>query len=293
MAARRKVDPLKAKAAKQKKIAIGGMVVLCLLVAVQGPKTMKMLQGPQPTTAAPAPTPAPGAPVTGTPATPVATPGTAAPAPGAVEPGAGAELALVADSDAAPAPEEGQLVTFERFASKDPFAPQAVAAPASGSAPALPAADAGDQGAGDQGSSSGSAGASGGGTAPGSGSSGGSGPVDGGFTPAPADGGSTGSGAPAPAAPSVAAATSISINGTAEDVAVDATFPAAEPTFVLVSHARDGKSVEIGVAGGSYANGEQTITLELGKPLTLQNTADGSRYELELLAVAGFAPPKR
>ena len=54
----------------------------------------------------------------------------------------------------------------------------------------------------------------------------------------------------------------------------------------------DGKSVEIGVAGGTYASGEPTITLELGEPLTLRNTADGSRFELELLAVAGFPLPK-
>ena len=69
--------------------------------------------------------------------------------------------------------------------------------------------------------------------------------------------------------------------------------PAADPVFVLESLAKDGKSVEISVAGGSYSNGKQTIKLQIGKRLTLQNTSDGSRYDLELLTVAGFVPPKK
>ena len=52
MAAKR-VDPLKAKAAKQKKIAIGGFVVLARVLAIQGPKTLKMLKGPRPSTPPP------------------------------------------------------------------------------------------------------------------------------------------------------------------------------------------------------------------------------------------------
>jgi hypothetical protein len=268
MAARKKVDPLKAKEAKQKKIAIGGMVLLCLLGAVQGPKTLKMLKGPQATAPAAAPAPTTPAPGTTTPTTTTTGPGTeAAPTGGA------ADLATVGDSDVAPEAEEGQLVTFERFASKDPFAPQAVVTPDAAPAPA----DGGD-----------AAGADGGAPAEDPEPS----PVDGGFTPAPGESGSAGGGSPTPAAPALAQLTSISVNGTAEDVEVEATFPAAEPTFVLVSLAKNGTSVEIGVAGGSYANGEQTIKLERGKPLTLQNTADGTRYELELLAVAGFPTPK-
>jgi hypothetical protein len=35
------------------------------------------------------------------------------------------------------------------------------------------------------------------------------------------------------------------------------------------------------------------MTLGLGKKITLQNTADGSRYELELEAVQGFPVPKK
>jgi hypothetical protein len=269
MAAPKRVDPLKAKEAKQKKIAIGGMAVLCLLLVIQGPKTLKMLKGPEPTPAAAPAAPNPVAPAPG------AT-GSAAGTAGAAAPGDVVDLSALADSDVAPVAEEGHLVSFERFASKDPFVPQADATPVPAPAPAAPTDDAQGDGAG--------------GATPGDAD-----PVDGGFTPAPREGseGSTGGGASAPAAPALAAHTSISVNGTAEDVEDEATFPADEPTFVLVSLAKDGKSAEIGIAGGTYANGGQTIELEVGKPLTLQNTADGTRYELELLAVAGFPVPKQ
>jgi hypothetical protein len=259
----KRVDPLKAKEAKQKKIAIGGAVLLLALLGFQGPKTLKMLQGPQPVTAptstAPTTTPVSGAPASG---------GTAA---GEVPPAAAPELSAVADSDLSPEVEQGQLATFQRFASKDPFAQQAEpveAAPPRVSDPkdgtekepvdtkddAKPAESAAD----------------------------GDGTTEGGFT----TGGST------PAGPEIAAATSISVNGVAEDVAVEGSFPKDEPTFVLVKVAKNGKSVEIGIAGGEYASGGETITLGLGKKITLQNTADGSRYELELRTIQGQPVPK-
>jgi hypothetical protein len=266
MAARKRIDPLKAKAAKQKKIAIGGMAVLCLLLVIQGPKTLKLLKGPEPTPVAAPAAPNPAAPV----------PGTDAPAPadGAVAPGGAVDLSSLADSDLAPVAGDGQLVTFERFASKDPFAPQAVVTP--NPVPAAPA----DEAEGDGGAEKATPGER-------------SGAVDGGFTPAPeGSDASAGGGSPTPTAPALASQTSISINGVAEDVELEKSFPEAEPTFVLVSLAKNGKSVEIGIAGGTYAGGGQTIELKQGGPLTLQNTADGTRYELELLAVAGFPVPK-
>jgi hypothetical protein len=55
--------------------------------------------------------------------------------------------------------------------------------------------------------------------------------------------------------------------------------------------AEDGKSVEVGIAGGQYASGGKTLKLVLGKTITLQNTADGSRYELALLSIQGFPLP--
>ena len=267
----RRVDPLKAKEAKQKKIAIGGAVLLLALLGFQGPKTLKMLKGPQAV-----PTAASTTPATTTPGvvTPAPTDGST-PAPGPVP-----ELASVADSDAAPEAEQGQLATFERFASKDPFVQQAEAsaAPTGGSDENSPPSDADQEGA-----------AAGEGAAPDDDSTAGGG-ATGGFTPTPG-----GAAPPAPEAPAeaqIAETTSIAINGVAEDVAVEAAFPKDEPTFVLVSVAKDGKSVQIGIAGGEYATGGETMKLELGKKLTLQNTADGSRYEIELRTIQGFPVPK-
>jgi hypothetical protein len=74
----------------------------------------------------------------------------------------------------------------------------------------------------------------------------------------------------------------ISTNGACEKVDLTGTFPGGADIFRLVSIARDGKSVEIGIAGGSYDGGQATATLELGKKLTLVNTADGTRYVIEL-----------
>ena len=91
----------------------------------------------------------------------------------------------------------------------------------------------------------------------------------------------------------LATETSVAVNGNAEIVKLDVPFPASTPTFVLVSVAADGKSVEIGIDGGEYANGGETLKLLLGKKLTLQNTADGSRFELELLSIQGFPLPKQ
>jgi hypothetical protein len=286
----KRIDPLKAKEAKQKKIAAVGGVILLALLGVQGPKTLKMLKGPsaEPPAAA-APTPVPGG----------STPTPAQTTTGTAEPAAVADLASVADSDVAPEAEEGQLATFERFSSKDPFVQQARPAgvPAAGEEGAEPDDD--------------PSGAESPATAPDDDSS--VGPDDGenGFTGGLTDeerglggsgsgsGGSSSDGSgpapasPQPSQPTIAEATSIAVNGVAEDVAVDASFPAGEPTFVLVSLAKDGKSVQIGIAGGEYAGGGDTMTLTLGKKLVLQNTADGSRYELELRAVQGFPLPRK
>jgi hypothetical protein len=275
MAAKR-VDPLKAKAAKQKKIAIGLVVLLVAVLAIQGPKMLNMLKGPQP--AAPAATgaggPAKGGPAVGGPAVggpAVGGPAVGGPAVGgpAAAPGTGAtaapaDLASVPDSDQPPVVDDGQLATFERFSSKDPFAQQAEPVVTRPAAKKPSTTDAAVDPAKDPKPATD--------------------PTDGGFT--------TGGGTPSEAA-TLATATSIAVNGVAEDVKVDVPFPVAEPTFVLVSVAADGKSVQIGINGGGYASGGETLKLLLGKKLTLQNTADGSRYELELRSITGFPLPSR
>ena len=274
MAAAKRVDPLKAKAAKQKKIAIGGTVLLVALLAFQGPKTMKLLQGPQPITPPAATTPTTTTPGTPEPATAAGAPPASAPVNGEAPATPAADLASVPDSDQAPVVDEGQLATFELFSSKDPFAQQAepvTATPAAAKPEEGKLED--DKPATDSSSGPASAGDGGTGTS-----------TDGGFT--------TGGTTPA-AAPELAAANSIAVNGVAEVVEVAAEFPAVQPTFVLVSVAADGKSAQIGIAGGQYANGGETLKLTLGKKVTLQNTADGSRFELELVSLKGFPLPKQ
>lgn len=97
--------------------------------------------------------------------------------------------------------------------------------------------------------------------------------------------GGGGSSAPpkAPPAPPTPPPTSavISVNGSSESVPAGANFPAANPMFELVSLTNT--TARIAVAGGSYANGAAAITLKVNKPVTLVNTADGTRYTIELM----------
>ena len=75
----------------------------------------------------------------------------------------------------------------------------------------------------------------------------------------------------------------ISVNGVREDVAIAGVFPKDEQLFRLVSIEDD--VAQIAIAGGTYQDGAPTVSLTMGKPLTLMNTADGTRYVLRLLAV--------
>jgi hypothetical protein len=230
-----------AKDARQKKIAIVGGVVLLALLAIQVPRTLNMLSSAP----APAPVPAEASPATVPAPAGAADPSSTAPAPSAP--------AVLVDSDPLPSRSPSHVVTFERFASKDPFVQQvspeppvavtpapvasAVAAPAPQIAAPTPQASA----------------------------------------PAPAP-----TAAPAPTrAPSGSVV--VEVNGKRETVALNGTFPQSDPTFRLVSVS--GQTAMIGLAGGAYANGVQTIALQAGKLLTLANTADGARYELRLVAV--------
>jgi hypothetical protein len=125
-----KFDP-KAKAKKQKIVAAVLGVVLLGVLAWQVPSLMKTLNKKPPPSAAPAPPPAavPGA--TGA----VVPPSTGTPVATAVSTG------TLVDSDPAAQPAGGQLLTFDRFSSKDPFAQQlgTPAAPGAGKAASKPA----------------------------------------------------------------------------------------------------------------------------------------------------------
>lgn len=259
MAAKKKVDPLKAKQQKQKIfVAIGG--VLLLLVFAYEAKTLGLIGGKKaPAAAAPVTAPA-GTPTAPNSLTPPAIPGaptaTAAPASGDL-----------ADTDAPVATSEGQLVSFGVFETKNPFAPQ-VHADESGGAAAQPAPASGEVPA----------------------DAGGSTPADSAHADVPVAGtvtpstGSAGGTTPAsgttttPAAPRETV--TISVNGRSERVAKDGTFPSGAPVFRLVSWTAG--TAEVGIVGGSYQSGTQTLTLEKGKPVTLMNTSDGKKYKLVL-----------
>jgi hypothetical protein len=241
----------KAKVKKQKIIlAVGGVLLLGLL-AFQVPKMMAMLN------AKPPPDP-PGAvemPPNGFPAgtAPLAAP-TLAGANGSSGATGAAKGGIVDSSAVSATPASGQLVSFGRFASKDPFAQQVDTSPGGGTP---------------------TSGGSGGTTTP---------------KPVPPVGplGPTPGAAPGKPLPTTA---SISVNGIAETVSVGVDFPVAAPIFHLV--ALTATSAKIAIVGGSYADGAATITLKKGKTLTLENTSDGSRYVLRLIAldpVASAAP---
>jgi hypothetical protein len=91
---------------------------------------------------------------------------------------------------------------------------------------------------------------------------------------------------PAPPTPPPTSAV-ISVNGTSESVATGSNFPAASPVFQLVS--LTASTAKVVVVGGSYATGAAALTLKVNTPVTLVNTADGTRYTLTLMP-QGTAP---
>jgi hypothetical protein len=246
----KKIDP-KAKAKRQKIYAGVGGVILLAVLAFQVPRTLKMMHPADASSSSPPPaatTPA------STP-TPISAPslsgGNAAAATAA--PGGDG----ITDPDAVPPPQSGQLLAFGLFRSKDPFVQQLKLSGATGPTGAI--------------SSGGPTGASG----P---TAGGSVAAGGGLKPTPPP-------ASTPAAPATPLTTAvISVNGAPESVQVGGTFPTADPYFKLISLTK--KGAKISIAGGTLENGAPTVTLTKNKPLTLMNTADGTRYVLRLVSVS-------
>jgi len=250
MAKKTVADAAKAKAAKQKKIAIG-LVCLLALAAAYAAKTMMSLNssgGAKPEAVATVPEPVSSS----TSTTPLAAPTLATTQPatsypsdsGTTTPTATTPSQLIAAVQ--PSADTGQLQSFSRFATKDPFDALGPKSAGSTSGVVEPASGSG---------SSGKSGKSGGTTTT---------PV----TPTP------------PTPPPTAAV--ISVNGVEESVSAGSNFPAAAttPFFQLVS--LTAKTAQVAIAGGSYATGQSTLTLTVNKAVTLVNTADGTRYTLLL-----------
>lgn len=258
--ARKTTDVAAAKQRRLRVVALVGGLLLAVLLAIQVPRTMSMLDGGGAANPAPASANAPAQ---------SSQAGSDEPAPatsaGAKSPAPSAELA---DSDPVPSPDEGDLDSLERFTAKDPFIQQMSDAPA----PVSTATSAS--------------------TSPSTSTSSSS------AAPAPADtsgstatGGMTLEGSVRTTAGTGGAQRSsavgsavVSVNGSDETVAVSQPFPRAEPTFRLVS--LTARSAKIGIASGSYTSGARTVTLTKGKRVTLMNTNDGKRYELRLVSVA-------
>ena len=261
----------KKKEARQKKMLIGLAPILLILLAWQGPGTLKALTGgaeaetapPPVSTSATVTTPDPAtaaAPSTGAGAQPVTAPG--ATTPGATTPGAtapatgGATLPETTEPVSAGA---GQLVSFDRFVGKDPFRQQVAAETADapnggGSKPPAREADA-----------AGSDTAENPFTLPTSGGGGGS-----------EGGGGTVSGPTATRAV-------FAVNGVRETVGLKGTFPADDPILRLVSGTA--KSAKVALVSGQFSNGATTLTLKVGKSVTLVSQPDGIRYAIALVAV--------
>ncbi len=243
-------DP-KAKAKRQKIIAAVGGVLLLGLLAFQVPRTMKMLNQSS-ASASDSSSSTVSVTVSGPIAAPSLSGGNATVSGTSVAPGGLSDPSEVSTANS------GQLLAFSRFRTKDPFSQQINVACASASS--------------DSGTSS--ACVSDSGSKPSTGS-----------TSAPSGGGSTGGGTTTTPAPPAATATTavISVNGSSEEVKVGGKFPSSNPTFVL--HSLTKTTAKVGIAGGSLEGQKQTVTLKKGKPLTLMNTADGTRYVLRLVSV--------
>jgi hypothetical protein len=240
----KKIDPLKAKQKRQKILAAVLGVAFLGLLAFQVPRVMKMMKTPPPPHASDSATATTAAPPTGTPS--LAAPSLS----GSEQPSTTGSSGSLAASDTAAAL-SGQLASFSRFASKDPFSQQV-------------SEDTGSYSSG--GSTSGGSGGKGGTTTP-----------------------QVPSTAPRPGS------AVISVNGTLYTVATNSDFPqptSTDPSVVPLFHliSLTATTAKISIVGGSYSSGAAAVTLRVGKPVTLMNTADGTRYTLVLKPLGTAVP---
>jgi len=259
--ARKKKDLKAAKAAKQKKLVIVGSVMLLGLLAFSVPKTMKMLH---PEKRAYKHKKSHVQSAAGT---------TTSPAPMLVPSTPVSNTALVLTAQLAPPAREGQLsVLSARFKSKDPFHQLIDEDSASSSStdtttttatPAEPSTT-------DEPSLK--------------------------VVPSSVPETKPSAAPAAPAAPDVRKVTLpflsavISVNGERQGVDVKVDFPTEAPLFHLISLTKT--TAKISVSGGSLESGKSTLTLRRGKPLTLVNTADGTRFRLVLKSTSKSAAAK-
>jgi hypothetical protein len=75
----------------------------------------------------------------------------------------------------------------------------------------------------------------------------------------------------------------IAVNGSSEALRVGDVFPASDGAFRLVSVGSE--SAEIGLASGTFSNGQETMSLKIGEELVLISDPDGTRYAIKLISV--------
>ncbi len=108
--------------------------------------------------------------------------------------------------------------------------------------------------------------------------------------PPPTDPGTTGGSVtpvpndPGTDQPSAYTSATLEVNGVDEQLSKGTAFPASDPLFRLV--AITGKNVKIGLVSGSFSDGQDTVTVKVGKTVTLVSQPDGIRYVIKLVSVA-------
>lgn len=81
-----------------------------------------------------------------------------------------------------------------------------------------------------------------------------------------------------------ATAAAIEVNGVSDSVKVGETFPESDGAFRLVAVGTD--TAEIGLATGTFSNGQETMALKIGEELILVSEPDGTRYAIKLVSVS-------
>ncbi|HEX4679841.1 MAG TPA: hypothetical protein VH210_11645 [Gaiellaceae bacterium] len=246
----KRVEDAKKRDKRSKIVLVALGLLLVVVAAYEIPSMLALMNKKPPTSTTHAP--APSSVVAGSGLPSVATAGTTGST-------ATTPSGQLVNSDVPPASAEGQLVTFEVFQTKNPFVPQVTSSVATTGTSTTPTL------LNHQPNSTTS-------TTPTT------------TTPnsaVPSAGGSGTTPTSTPPAPPPAPTVTIAVNGVDSRVGVAGTFPVGAPVFRLVSF--QSGTAQVGVVGGSYAAGGATLTLQVGHPVTLQNTTDGKQYKLELI----------
>jgi hypothetical protein len=82
---------------------------------------------------------------------------------------------------------------------------------------------------------------------------------------------------------SESAGATIEVNGESEDVGINDPFPASDPTFKLVAVTET--AANIGLVSGTFSNGQETISINVGETLVLA-ADDGARYAIKVVSIA-------